>query len=122
MRTITPELLEEITSRLVAALEPEEIVLFGSYAWGTPNSDSDLDLFIIVPDGVFNYNRIEWGVRARRCLDDLMLDVDFLITTRSAAEEYKNVPGSLKRKILEKGKVLYESSKTQAVASMDYQS
>lgn len=122
MRSVTPELLEEITHRLVKELEPEEIVLFGSYAWGTPNSDSDLDLFIIVPDGLLNYNRIEWGVRARRCLDNLMLDVDFLIATRSAVEEYKNVPGSLKRKILEKGKILYASSKAQAIASMDYQS
>jgi len=41
-----------------------------------------------------------------------MIDVDFLITTRSAVEEYRNVRGSLKRKIVEEGKVLYGASKT----------
>lgn len=35
-------------SELIKAYQPESIYLFGSYAWGTPNDDSDLDLLIIV--------------------------------------------------------------------------
>ncbi|HEX9736655.1 MAG TPA: nucleotidyltransferase domain-containing protein [Thermoanaerobaculia bacterium] len=39
----------EITQRLVAELEPDRIILFGSHAWGDPDEDSDLDLLVIVP-------------------------------------------------------------------------
>ncbi|GAX46064.1 hypothetical protein NIES4075_70850 [Tolypothrix sp. NIES-4075] len=37
MTPITNELIAEIIRRLVASLHPEEIILFGSYAWGTPH-------------------------------------------------------------------------------------
>lgn len=43
--------LREVTARLVAALEPERVLLFGSHAWGSPDADSDLDLYIVVADG-----------------------------------------------------------------------
>ncbi len=37
MEPITNELNEEGTRRIVTELDPEEIILFGSYAWGTPH-------------------------------------------------------------------------------------
>lgn len=112
MKTFTPELIEEITRRITTELKPEEIILFGSYAWGTPHKYSDLDLCLIFPDGVSGFDRIEWGVRALNAIDDLMIDVDVLIKTRSDVETFKLVPASLTRKILEEGKLLYGSSKT----------
>ncbi len=36
-----------ITEKIVREYDPEAIVLFGSYAWGTPREESDVDLFII---------------------------------------------------------------------------
>jgi len=39
-----------MTRRLVAEFAPCQIYLFGSYAWEQPNEDSDVDLFVIVPD------------------------------------------------------------------------
>jgi predicted nucleotidyltransferase len=42
------DLIQEITRRLVAEFDPEQIFLFGSYAWGIPNEDSDVDLLVIV--------------------------------------------------------------------------
>lgn len=112
MKTFTPELVEEITRRIVAELEPEEIIIFGSYAWGTPNKYSDLDLFIIVTDTP-DFDRIEWGVRAGSSLDGLMVDVDIWVTTRSHVERWRQVRGSLERKIVQEGKVLYARRKTQ---------
>ncbi|MBE0611332.1 MAG: HEPN domain-containing protein [Dehalococcoidia bacterium] len=44
------ELLDEITRRLVAELDPDAIYLFGSYAWGTPDEESDVDLMVVVPE------------------------------------------------------------------------
>jgi len=45
-------------------------------------------------------------------LDDLMIDVDVLIKTRTDVETFKTVPASLTRKILEQGKLLYGQRKT----------
>lgn len=39
--------IKEITDKIVREYQPEKIILFGSYAWGTPGPDSDLDFFII---------------------------------------------------------------------------
>ena len=48
----TPEvnsaLLADITDKIVREFRPHKIILFGSYADGSPNSESDLDLFVIM--------------------------------------------------------------------------
>lgn len=105
-------MIAEIIRRLVELLNPEEIILFGSYAWGMPHQYSDLDLYIIVSNDIPNFDRIEWGVQAINALDDLMIDVDILIKTRNDVETFKNVPASLTRKILTEGKLLYGQGKT----------
>jgi predicted nucleotidyltransferase len=111
MTPITNELIAEIIRRLVASLNPEEIILFGSYAWGAPHQYSDLDLCVIFDDDIPEFDRIEWGVRALNVLDDLLVDVDILIKTRLDVETFKTVPASLTRKIVEKGKLLYGQGK-----------
>ena len=42
MVTIEAEVLDEIVQRLVSEFSPEQIILFGSHAWGDPDADSDL--------------------------------------------------------------------------------
>lgn len=49
MRELPPE-LDEITARLVAEFDPEAVYLFGSYVWGEPDEDSDLDLLVVVAE------------------------------------------------------------------------
>ena len=46
-RTVNPEVLDEIVRRIVAAVAPERIILFGSAARGSMGPDSDLDLLVI---------------------------------------------------------------------------
>lgn len=41
---VTEELLQEIVQCIVKAFAPEKIILFGSYAYGNPTSDSNVDL------------------------------------------------------------------------------
>lgn len=122
MKPITDEVIAQATRRIVTELEPEEIILFGSYAWGTPHKYSDLDLCVILPDGIQGFDRIEWGVRALNVLNDLNVDVDVLIKTRSDVEMFKTVPASLTRKIVEKGKLLYGQGKTSTSAILAQES
>ena len=48
MKQFPTTLLEEMNRRLVAEFQPERITLFGSYAWGAPTEDSDVDLLVIM--------------------------------------------------------------------------
>ena len=45
--------IENIKSDIVIRLKPldlDQIILFGSYAYGTPNEDSDIDLYVVTKD------------------------------------------------------------------------
>lgn len=105
MKTLPPNLLDEITRRLVDELHPEQIILFGSHAWGTPSDESDIDLLLVMPeDGLL---RAEIDLRARASLRDLGISKDFLIRTRAQLTRYGSVVASLERKILDRGVRLY---------------
>jgi len=99
MQALEPNILDEMVRRLVAELQPEQIILFGSYAWGEPNEDSDIDLFVIVPDN--DEGRIERIHRAHRCVSGLGMPVDVLVRTRSRVERFRNVYASLECEVLE---------------------
>ena len=43
--------LEKLTGIISRTVTVEQVYLFGSYAYGTPNEDSDLDLYVVIPDG-----------------------------------------------------------------------
>ena len=105
MKSIPADLLEEITRRLVAELQPEQIILFGSHAWGSPDEDSDVDLLLIVPHS--NDRPAQRAMRAHRSLRGLMVPTDILVKTRAEIERFRHVYASLESEILERGKVLY---------------
>lgn len=100
---LKPEIIERLKP-----LNPDKIILFGSYAYGTPNEESDIDLFL--------YKKIDkekvrdYKVELRKNLSDLVrkykIGFDFII----ADEEFvKNRDDYFyKNEILEKGKVIYE--------------
>jgi predicted nucleotidyltransferase len=96
---------EEVTKRLVAEMDPDRIILFGSYAWGSPDEDSDLDLLVIVPHS--DQPPTLRAVRAHRCLRDIPFPVDVLVKTRAEVERGSHVPASLISEVLERGRVLY---------------
>ena len=50
MKIVNPTLLDDAVKRMVAALRPEVIYLYGSHAYGHPHPHSDVDFLIIVPD------------------------------------------------------------------------
>ncbi|MBF0564776.1 MAG: nucleotidyltransferase domain-containing protein [Nitrospirae bacterium] len=39
--------LKEVIDKIIVEFQPEKIILFGSYAWGSSNIDTDVDLFVI---------------------------------------------------------------------------
>lgn len=105
MKTISKNLLDEITQRLVAELKPEKIILFGSHAWGQPDEDSDLDLLVIVSES--NEPPTKRATHAHRSLRGVMVPMDILVHTHAEVERHSRVYASLISEILERGRVLY---------------
>jgi predicted nucleotidyltransferase len=106
---IPQELLEEVVRRLVEGLQPDQIILFGSYAYGQPTEGSDLDLMIIVSESSEPAHRREQ--KAYACVGAIGVSKDLLVLTREEFEEQAQVVTSLARRVKEKGTVLYERSK-----------
>lgn len=107
-KKVTPALLQEITRRLVAEFDPEQVILFGSYAWGKPNKDSDVDLMVIVAKS--NETDQERMERGYRCLRGLGVPKDVFVKTRAEFDLYRNVVASSQHRIANRGKVLYDKS------------
>ena len=105
MKDLPQELLQEMTQRLVTEFQPEQVILFGSHAWGTPNEDSDVDLLVIVSNS--DEKPVQRAVRGHRCLRGLQVAKDVLVKTRAEVERFRHVYASLECEILERGKVLY---------------
>ena len=97
--------IREITARLVAALAPERVLLFGSYAWGSPHAESDLDLYVIVPDQTEPPYRL--ARRAYHVLHGVKIPVDIIVRTRTESERNAVVASTLDRDVLNRGVVLY---------------
>lgn len=105
MNALDPQLLSTATQRLVTEFEPEQVWLFGSHAWGTPNADSDMDLMVIVRDS--SERVIHRMQRAHRCLGGLGVSKDVFVQTREEFDRYKDLRVSLQHKILAEGRKLY---------------
>jgi len=105
VKTIPSGVLQEAVERLKAEFQPEEIYLFGSHAWGTPDDDSDVDLMVIVPDS--DERSIKRMQRAHRCLRGIGFAKDVLVPTRTQVDRYKHLRASLFHQGLAKGRKLY---------------
>jgi uncharacterized protein len=99
------QLISDVTNRLVKEFNPENIYLFGSHVWGTPNADSDLDLLVIVSSSDISSSKR--SSIAYRCLRDIPYPLDILVKTRQEVEKFSQVSSSLEHQILFKGKCLY---------------
>ncbi len=106
VKPITNELLNQITTRLIEALKPEKIILFGSYAYGVPTEDSDLDLLVVVAES--DEPRYKRARKAYKALRRIGLPKDILVMTRAEVEQKSNVLSSLVWQALRNGKILYE--------------
>lgn len=102
------EIIETVKDRLVKAYNPKEIYLFGSFAWGKPDDESDLDMLVIVDRSDERpYKRSIKGIRA---LIGLGLDNDILVYTRDEFEQLASDVSTLCYKIRNEGIKLYEAA------------
>lgn len=109
MKALSPELLDEIVRRLVEALDPAEIRLFGSHASGTPDKGSDVDLLVVVDEPEVASSELErrghmglWGIR---------VPVDLIVCTTAELAKWRRVPCNLLHTVAEKGRLIYAAGR-----------
>ena len=83
---------------------PNKIILFGSYAYGTPHEDSDVDLMVVMPAA----NHVSQAVRIRLALP-APFPMDLLVRTPDDLRRGLKEEDWFVREVVEKGKVLYEA-------------
>jgi predicted nucleotidyltransferase len=98
--------LDKIVKQVVADYQPEKIILFGSYAYGKPSADSDLDLLIIKKTAERFIDR--W-TKVRKIVSDPERSIPFepLILTPRELEERLARGDQFMEEIMTKGVVLY---------------
>ena len=105
---ITGDIIEEVKNRLVCVYEPEIIYLFGSYAWGHPDEESDLDLLVVIQAS--DEKSHKRSIIGRRALWELGIPKDLMVYTQQEFNERAVDPTSLIFKIKNQGKVIYARS------------
>jgi predicted nucleotidyltransferase len=91
--------------------QPDKIILFGSYAYGTPHEDSDVDLLVIKP----TWNQISQAVQIRWALA-APFPMDLIVRTPKNMKWRLEEGESFLTEIVSKGKVLYERDDTRVGA------
>jgi predicted nucleotidyltransferase len=107
---INIEELKPLIIERLKPLNPDKIILFGSYAYGTPNEDSDIDLFLLKDDLTIEETRYYQREASKRVLDLQMKYKTNGIDILSAPTEYikQREDYFYKVDILQNGKVWYE--------------
>jgi predicted nucleotidyltransferase len=100
------EWLPSVVARIVERFDPLKVILFGSRARGDAGSHSDVDLLVVMPDGIEDERRVT--VEIRRLLRDMPVAKDVVVTTPEEIERRGDLVGTVLRPALREGKVLYE--------------
>jgi predicted nucleotidyltransferase len=112
---LTPLILQEIIRRIVKAVDPSKIILFGSYAYGTPHVDSDIDILVIMDTDCPRHKR---PVAINRALAGLLIPKDILVYTPAEINDWKDVPQAFVTQILKKGVVVYDKNEKRSDPGM----
>ncbi len=99
------EALSMTVPRIALVLHPEKIILFGSYAYGAPTPDSDVDLLVIMKTNLPPSKRY---LLVSRLLRPRPFPVDILVKTPSEIKHALNTGDFFVREIMSQGQVLYE--------------
>ena len=101
------QFLDMIVGRLIMVAHPVRVIVFGSVATGSFNSDSDIDLLVVLDE--VDDARFE-SVRLRRALRGVGVPVDVIVMRSDRFEETKDVVGGIAYPANKYGRVIYEAA------------
>ncbi len=106
--------IEEIQKDIITALESlelDKVILFGSYAYGIPNSHSDIDIYVVTrddytPKSYKEKRALVWNVSEKILDIRKKYAIDLLVHTKEMHRKFIELKSSFSKEILEKGIVL----------------
>ncbi|MFQ5902694.1 MAG: nucleotidyltransferase domain-containing protein [Candidatus Binatia bacterium] len=104
---IDKKIIDELVQRIVEIAHPNRIILFGSAARGEMGRNSDIDVLVVMPDGV---HRRKTAQEIYRRLWGFGFAKDILVVTEGDVREYRSNPYTIIKDALEEGKELYHAS------------
>ena len=109
MAPVTDALLDQMVQAIVAEVDPEQVILFGSRARGDAREDSDVDLVVVEaePFGQ-DRSRHQEAVRLYKVLAGSGVPKDILVYSRDDVEYWRDSLNHVLARALREGKVLYE--------------
>ncbi len=119
MATNTTKLSEDLERRIKDALvplHPEKVILFGSYAWGQPTPDSDIDLYVVTQDDFLpaNYEEnMQNYLKVASVLREInkSVPIDLIVHTRPMHQAFVRLDSMFAREVMTRGEVLYEKDR-----------
>ena len=106
IQVVDQQKLDEIVRRIVEAVEPEKIILFGSAARGETGSHSDVDLLVVAQGG----DRWDVAAKVYERLAGVGVPVDAVLVRPTDLERYGNSLGLVYRPALAEGRIVYETA------------
>lgn len=111
-------LTEDLTRLLVERLkktDPCKIILFGSHAYGEPDSASDVDLLVVTEDDFLPKNFAEKNaiyLKVSNAITEIekIIPIDLIVHTKAMHRKFIEMGSMFSRKIVVDGKVLYEKT------------
>jgi len=100
------QVILSVCAQIVRHCRPQKVILFGSYASGSPSKDSDIDLLVIMP---FEGSPYQKAGEVRSNIDH-RFPMDLIVYTPEYVQKRIALDDGFMRDILEKGRVLYDAA------------
>jgi predicted nucleotidyltransferase len=110
-KLVTRRQIRAVVDRIVEALHPEKVILFGSYAYGKPTIDSDVDILIVMESDERPAKR---AYRAYKAIWGKSFPMDILVRTPMELAHRLEINDYFMEEVIERGQVLYERRDTGA--------
>jgi uncharacterized protein len=106
--------IQQIKDNL-SEIDPYLVLLFGSYAYGTPHEDSDIDLLVVTNDDFVPQSfkeRTELYLTVNKVLRPIMKDIaiDLIVHTKPMYQKFIELNSSFAQELTTKGIKIYESN------------
>jgi uncharacterized protein len=101
---VSRQAIQDYVDAVVREFRPERVVLFGSYAYGEPSADSDVDLLVVMP---YRGNSLGQAFKIRNRLEHPGFAMDLLVRSPQEIKRRLAMGDSFVGEIVERGKPLY---------------
>jgi len=98
--------IKDLTSQIAREFSPDRIILFGSYAYGQPSSDSDVDILVVLP---FEGKPVRKAIEIRNKVN-ARVPLDLIVRTPGQLADRLSQNDWFIREIVERGHTLYEAN------------